>query len=161
MTQCRVPAFALSEHHRFHPCKRFSVLETLQSHLPAPESLINGQRVKRHLKKIRGPNTIWEPFSSPSLPSTLYQYSSNESSCLPAANVTACVCHLAGGVNPAQKAAFSNTLLPARLTGHREQTAPWAVQGLPRGWLSGQTAATLSHHKGSFPGQAALSLSAE
>lgn len=133
-----VPAFGLLEHHRFHPCEGFSVLETLQSHPPAPENLISGQRVKRHLKKIRGPNIIWEPFSSPSFLSTLCQYSSNESSCLPAASVTACVCHLAGGVSSAQKAAFSNRLPSARMRGHREQTTPWAVQGLPMGWLSGQ-----------------------
>lgn len=58
------------------------MLETLQSHLPASEKLINGQRIKRHLKEIRDPNTIWEPFSSPSFLSTLWQFFSNQIYCL-------------------------------------------------------------------------------
>lgn len=43
LRQCRVSAFTLSEHHRFHPHDTFSALETLQSHPPAPENLLNGQ----------------------------------------------------------------------------------------------------------------------
>lgn len=153
------PSISLSECHRFLPRGGSSVLETLQSHPPAPENLVNGQRVKRHLKKIRGPNTMWEPFSSPSLLPTLCQYSSNESSCLPAANVTACVCHLAGGVNSAPKAAFSNTALPARMTGHGEQPTPLGCTGLTNGmaqWPGGLQPHSASR-KGVFQVRLALS----
>lgn len=120
----------------------------------SPRKPYQRRKSKRHLKKIRGANTIWEPFSSPPLLSMLCQYSSNESSCLPAANVTACVCHLAGGVSSAPKAAFSNTLLSARMTGHR--SSPWAVQGSPMGWLSGQEGCSHTQlAERSFPGQTA------
>lgn len=44
---------------------------------------------------------IWEPFSSPSLLSTLWQHLSNKIYCLAAANVRTRICHLAEGAHSA------------------------------------------------------------